>query len=213
MASRSALINIDLQQALRAADLLGKIEGRALGQVGIDAINQVLPVYERRAREAIVAGVNLGDPYVRPKMGVRPADNPARPEGSVYALASSRGDRRTPLGRYDPKQLTTAAKRPARAKGDKSRGIAAGRKAAGVSVQVIRGAAKPMPGAFLMPLRNGNGVGVFTRSRGDLRYQHRLGPSVYQLFRVQADLLAEESAVDLQLAVLNEAERVMEAFE
>ena len=61
-----------------------------------------------------------------------------------------------------------------------------------------------------MPLRNGNGMGVFTRDRGALRYQHRLGPAVYQLLRVQADRLYDDTQAALQLAVLTEAEAIVE---
>jgi hypothetical protein len=215
MATRRSLIRIDMQQVLRSADLFARIDGTRLGVAALDAVNEVAPRAERRARGNIVEGVNLGDGYVRARMGVRLATDPGNPEAVVYALASGRGDRRTPLGRYDPKQLTTAAKRPKRAKGDKSRGIPAGQKGAGVSVEVLRGSRESMPGGFVMPLRAGkaaagNGVGVFTRSRDGKVVKHRLGPSVYQLFTVQRERIFDESASELQLLVLQEADRIVE---
>lgn len=87
------------------------------------------------------------------------------------------------LARYGARQLTAKAKR---AKGDALRGIAAGRKQAGVSVKVARGARKKMRGAFLVPLRagnvsGGNGMGVFVRKGKEII--HLYGPSQYQLFR------------------------------
>jgi len=87
------------------------------------------------------------------------------------------------LARYGARQLTAKAKR---AKGDALRGIAAGRKQAGVSVKVARGARKKMRGAFLVPLRagnvsGGNGMGVFVRQGKEII--HLYGPSQYQLFR------------------------------
>lgn len=213
MATRRALISIDMQEALRAAGSLGEIDGERLGVAAVQAINEVVPRAERRSREAIVDGVNLADAYVRQRMGVRLAEDPARPEGAVYALASSRGDRRTPLGRYDPKQLTQPVKRPKRSKGDPKRGIPAGQKGAGIAVEVIRGRRETLPGGFVMPLRRGqtvggNGMGVFTRSRDGKVVKHRLGPSVYQLFTVQRERIFDESAADLQLAVLDEADRI-----
>ena len=47
--------------------------------------------------------------------------------------------------------------------GDEARGIAANSKAAGISVDVNRKGAKTIKTAFTMPLRNGNGIGVFQR--------------------------------------------------
>ena len=87
------------------------------------------------------------------------------------------------LARYGARQLTAKA---SRAKGDALRGIAAGRKQAGVSVKVARGARKKMRGAFLVPLRagnvsGGNGMGVFVRQGKEI--MHLYGPSQYQLFR------------------------------
>lgn len=208
MATRS-LIEIDVQALLRQADALARVTPARLGQVGLDAVNEVAPRMEKRARDAIGAGINLSDAYLSQRMGVRLGTDPTRPQAVIFAPF-----RQTPLGRYKPQQLVQQAKHPERAKGDRSRGIPAGKKQAGVSVEVRRGGRKDIQHGFLMPLKNGNGIGVFTRDRGGLRFQHRLGPSVYQLFRVQADLLADESSIALQLAVLAEADRVVgEIFE
>lgn len=199
------LIEVDTREVLEAAGVLGRMTGAGFSEAGLRAVNEVAPVMERRAREAIVGGINVTDQYVRARMGVRLADDALRPEAVIYAPF-----RHTPLGRYQPKQLVKpVATRKNRSKGDKSRGIAAGMRSAGVSVEVTRGQRKPIQQGFIMPLRNGNGPGVFTRSHGELRFQHRLGPSVYQLFRVQADLLADEASNALQAAVVAEADRVL----
>lgn len=205
MATRRPFINIDMQEVLRAAGAFGRLDGPRLGLAGLNAVNEVAPRMESRVRDAISGSINLSDAYLRERMGVRLGRNPLRPEAVIFAPF-----RHTPLGRYEPRQLTQAVKHPKRSKGDKLRGIAAGQKSAGVSVEVRRGGRKAIKTGFVMPLRNGNGTGVFTRARGALRFQHRLGPSVYQLFRVQADLLAEETSVELQLAVLAEADRALE---
>jgi hypothetical protein len=78
--------------------------------------------------------------------------------------------------------------------GDKSRGIPENEKAAGVSVDVNRKGMKRIGTAFTMPLRNGNGIGVFQRKGGNVK--HLYGPSVYQVFRryaqeKEADIMAE----------------------
>lgn len=201
----SRLIEVDVREVLDAAGVLERLGDTGFSEAGLRAVNQVAPVMERRAREAIVGGINVTDPYVRARMGVRLAEDALRPEAVVFAPF-----RVTPLGRYQPKQIMTAVTtRKRRSKGDPKRGIPPGMKSAGVSVEVTRGQRKPIPHGFIMPLRNNNGPGVFTRSHGELRYQHRLGPSVYQLFRVQADLLADEASTALQLAVVAEADRVL----
>lgn len=66
-------------------------------------------------------------------------------------------------------------------KGDSLRGIDEDDKAAGVSVDVNRKGAKTIKSGFFLPLRNGNGFGVFRRENGKL--EHKYGPSVYQTFR------------------------------
>ena len=86
------------------------------------------------------------------------------------------------LARYGARQLTAKA---SRAKGDALRGIAAGRKQAGVSVKVARGAQEDAR-RVLVPLRagnvsGGNGMGVFVRQGKEII--HLYGPSQYQLFR------------------------------
>lgn len=69
-------------------------------------------------------------------------------------------------------------------KGDASRGIPENMKSAGFTVDVNRKGAKTIASAFTMPLRNGNGTGVFQRPKGGGGDPvHLYGPSVYQTFR------------------------------
>lgn len=207
------LIEIDVAQISALANDMERIDPARLGAATLDAVNRTATQLEQTARDNIVRGVNLSDPYVRQRLRVEPATNAARVEAFVAATTykSSRNYVGTPLGRYDPKQLVTAAANPKRAKGDRSRGIAPGMKQAGVSVEVLRGARKVVSSgnSFTMPLKNGNGLGVFTRSAGQVKYKHRLGPSVYQLFRTQAGLLIDDVAEDLSNAVAEEAQKIM----
>lgn len=206
MARRNAFgIEVNTRLVERLADDLAGVDATSLGASNLEAVNRVALRSEVKFRERINRGINLSDTYLRERMGVRPADNIAAPEAVIYAPF-----RHTQLGRYDPKQLTRPAQNSKRSKGDRSRGIAPGSRAAGVSVEVVRGARKTISNGFTMPLRNGNGIGVFTRRRGDAKYTTRLGPSVYQLMRVQVGELYEEVAIDLELEVLAEAERVLE---
>jgi hypothetical protein len=202
--TRRTLLSIDVRSLLGAADDLRSLDAERFGEVGLTAVNDVATRTEHRISDTIVSGINMSAAYVARRMGTRLGDNPLRPEAVIAAPAVDR-----PLGHFEPQQLTQAVKNPKRSKGDKRRGIAPGQKGAGVSVEVRRGNRLAVTNGFLMPLRGGNGWGVFTRERGSLRFQHRLGPAVYQLFRVQRDLLRDEVAVDLQLAVLAEADRVV----
>lgn len=80
------------------------------------------------------------------------------------------------------------------AAGDMVRGIASGRKQAGVSVAVRKGGArKKMRKAFLIPLNGSGEMGVFVRTgRGKKDIKHLYGPSVDQVFNsVRNDLKPE----------------------
>lgn len=205
MATGHFSLDIDIRMVEGLADSLSRLTPERLGQVGLDAVNTVAVSTEEKARRNIGAGINMSDAYLRARMGVRQGTDASRPLAVIYAPY-----RHTPLGRYDPKQLVQPVKHPARSKGDPSRGIPAGSKGAGVSVEVRRGGRKAIAKGFLMPLANANGMGVFTRWPGQEKAKHRYGPSVYQLFRVQADALLEESGIDLQRAVIAEADRAIE---
>lgn len=185
---------LDLAKDLKnAAQVLQRAEYRAINKVASKAVT--------RSRREIVSRVNLTQTYVRERMELRPA-TPRRPEAFVVARV-----RHTRLATYGAKQVTVAAKR---AKGDKLRGIGAGRKQAGVMVGVTRAKGKRrMPGAFLVPLRAGkagglNGMGVFIRE--GKRIRHLYGPSVDQVFRGILPALQQQVADDLEKAVLEQTE-------
>ena len=155
-------------------------------------------------RREIRAEVNLTDRYIRDRMDLVPASSG---RAVAYVIARARATR---LATYGARQLTRAAKR---AKGDPLRGIGSGRKQAGISVAVDgMGARKPMPGAFLIPLRAGkepssNGMGVFIRvGPGKKDIKHEYGPSVNQLFRW--NLRVSEQKISAALDA--ETQRVLE---
>jgi len=164
---------------------------RAVNQVGASAMTA--------ARRSIAAEVNLPASYIGQQMRLAKA-TAANPVAEIRARM-----RHVRLARFAARQLTVRSKHPERSRGDSSRGIAWGRKAAGVSVKVKRsGSRKKMPGAFLLPLRagktdGGNGMGVFLRvGRGRDDIDHRYGPSPYQLFRTWRDKNVD--AIQAQLA-------------
>lgn len=145
------------------------------------AVNTVAARVVTMAKRDIAAEINLPQSYVAAQTAITKA-TPASAVGIIRMRI-----RAVRLARFAATQLTKPAPR---ARGDVRRGIAAGRKQAGVSVKVKRkGVRKLMPGAFMLPLRSGevgggNGLGVFLRTgKGPKAIRHLYGPSPDQLFR------------------------------
>ncbi|WP_017941710.1 phage tail protein [Thioalkalivibrio sp. ALE6] len=171
------------------------------------AVNRVASKTRTKASKGIREDVRLKAGYVNQNLKVVKKARRDDPQAVIRAR-----QRPTRLARFGAKQLT---RRAPNALGDASRGIGAGRKAAGVAVNVGRTTGRSkMPGAFLMPLRNAGVMGVFVRNGN--RLQHLYGPSVDQLFRrlrgeihddVSADLAAEYER-QLSFAVRTEAKKL-----
>ncbi|WP_018875287.1 phage tail protein [Thioalkalivibrio sp. ALJ8] len=188
---------------------------RAAQNASYRAVNRTAQQTRTQASRRIRQEVRLPARYVNDNLKVVKRARRDDPTAII------RGRRRpTRLARFGAKPIT---KRAAGARGDALRGIGAGRKAAGVSVNVGRTSGRSkMPGAFLIPLssvrtnvfggqqrdRTGH-MGVFVRTgsgRGAIR--HLYGPSVDQLFnRLRRDLQAETTGLlsreyERQLGVL-----------
>lgn len=156
------------------------------------AINYAAKRVRTEGSKRIRAQVNLPAKYVNENLAVRRFATPDKPE----AIISGRV-RATRLARYNAKGLTAHA--PYGRKGDALRGIPAGRKHAGVSVRVKKGAAKKMRKGILIPLQRGRRgakenawideggdklFGIFIRTgKGKKDLKHLYGPSVDQLWR------------------------------
>lgn len=152
----------------------------AAAAAGRDAANDVARTVITQASRDISRRYNLPASYVRDQFRLQLA------ETDQVAVVGAR-IRNVRLARFDSRQLTAAAPR---AKGDKLRKIAKGRKQAGISVKVLRdGGRKNMPGAFFIPLMSGrnaggNGLGVFIRTgSGQKDIRHLTGPSPHQAFK------------------------------
>lgn len=174
---------------------LGRIDRQSVTQANVKSVNQVTLRTFVTARRQMISGINLPDSYLRERMAVDLATASQRPEAHIRARYAHTG-----LGRYAPRVITRSALTSGR--GDASRGIAPGLKSAGVSVEVTRGARKPIGNAFMMPLRNGNGIGVFVRDPGRRSPRLLFGPSVYQLFRATVGRIEGDIRDDLELTVL-----------
>lgn len=150
---------------------------RAAENAQYRAVNRVASKTRTAASKRIRQDVRLKAGYVNQNLKVA---KKARREDPTAVIRARR--RPTRLARYGAKQLT---KRAPEAQGDPLRGIASGRKAAGVAVNVDRSTGRSkMPGAFLIPLQTAGVMGLFIRTgagRDDIK--HLYGPSVDQVFR------------------------------
>ena len=198
-------VAFDFKPAEVTAGRLERLATKALVRLSaVDAVNEVTTRFEGEARKGMNAGLNLSDQYVASKMSTTLATGT-----TARAQIVARGDL-TILGRYPHAQLTAPA--PHGRKGDASRGIAPGRKAAGVAVEIRRGAASAQPAWFTMRLRvgaqGGQNVGVFTRTSRGLK--HIYGPSPYSLFRYQINERTDALTDDLERTA---AARAVDALE
>lgn len=143
-------------------------------RAGLAAVNDVASTVMTAASRDISQRYNLPATYTREQFTQRPATT-ANPTAVI--AARKRGTR---LARFEANQITAAAKR---AKGDNSRGIAHGRKQAGISIKVKRqGARQTLKHAFFLPLRagkvdGGNGMGIFTHEGSRLKHHYGISPS------------------------------------
>lgn len=201
-------LSIDSRQFSQARKF---IQGtlRAHTKAQFRAVNRTASKFRTAASKAVRAEVRLPAAYVNENLKVSKKATQKNPE----AVISGR-KRPTRLARYGAKQLARAAQG---ASGDQLRGIAAGKKQAGVSVAVNRSSGrKKMRKAFLLPLSNAGTMGVFVRTGpGDRDIKHLYGPSVDQVFRgVRAELkpqigkeLAKEYRAQLNHAMQKEAKK------
>ena len=201
---------VDAKKAMPAtADRLDRVSGSVIGTAARDAVNEVITRFERDATDGMTADYGLAPAYVRGKTDVRLADSILNPKAEMV----TRGDL-TILGRFPLQQLTQSAPR---AKGDPSRGIAPGRKQAGVRATIRRSAPAERDKWFTMRLHAGNApganIGVFVRATGRDKPKHIYGPAPYSLFRFQRDLRIGEVETDLQNTTMRTiADRVEKAL-
>jgi hypothetical protein len=200
-------VDIDVRSVEGLVERLNELGGERLGDIALRTVNQVVDEVYSLVVPRLSQRVNLPVDYIQTRMSVQKGSNPNAPAASVVASGSKPNV--TTLARYAPRQLVQAAKRPKNSKGDARAGIkiAPGMKSAGISVEVTRGSRKSITNGFYMPLKNGNGLGVFTRTGpGKKAYRHRYGPSVYQMFKSEAIESAPDAADMLTERLLDNVE-------
>lgn len=224
--ARAFAVEFDISRVERLADQLAGLNGEEFGRAALTVVNRVIDETYELARPRMIRTINLTDSYVRERMRVEYASNPNNVKGAIVA-SGARQDM-TILARYDSRQtlrnvnwsndrIRSMGKKfgpwPGwtQRTGDSLRGVPENYKVKGMTVEVTRGSRKPIENAFYMPLRNGNGMGLFTREGdGKKDYRHRYGPSVYQLFSFVAKGLVQEVGDTLETQLADEAERLLQ---
>ena len=208
--NRAFQIEIDVSRLSRLDGQLAQLSEAGFGEAAVEVVNRVADQAYDLAVPRMTQRINLTPEYVRDRFVIEKANNPADPRARVVALGGKAHT--TILARYNARQLMQPTQSLKGRKGDALRGIPAGQKASGISVEVTRGANKGMGNVFFMPLRNGNGMGVFMRmGEGRKNYRHLYGPSVYQLFRYTLNHgLVDEVAQDFERQLGDEAERLLQ---
>jgi len=177
--------------------------GRELYRRLYTAVNQVAAAVDDESQKEIVSRVNLTADYVRERIDL----DAATPNKAVAVIKARQ--RATRLATYGAKQVVKSSPR---AKGDRLREIAPGQRAAGVQVAgVKRGSGGALlKKSFLIPLKNGNGFGVFTRiGAGRNAIRQLYGLSVDQVFGYVIRDNQGEIETKLEAAIVGLADDVL----
>lgn len=166
----------------------------------VASVNKVARATFDTSKRKIAEQVNLTSSYIDSKMRLDLATS--APTATI--TAAGRG---VLLARFGATQVVKV-NRTGRGKGNPSLGIAAGYRAAGVSVRVkVGGAGSIIEHGFFMRLNNGNGMGVFTRDRyGKVRV--RYGPSVDQVFKGVSESMSDDVGRLLETEIMSELDKL-----
>lgn len=195
-------LSIDVSGIEKLSAGLGNLTAEKIGAALVVAINDSADSAYALGRKTMLSGIKLTDTYVQSKMQVRHA-TPSQPVATITAFGGR--EFLTGLSHYGVLQLTQASRGVSR--GSSKRGIAPGLKSAGLSVEVVSGAVKPLVHGFTMPGKkdkSGNPL-VFARSK-DGSFKARHGPSVYQLFRLAAGAIEDDVYADFDARVAQSAQ-------
>ena len=223
MAGRSTFsVKFDTSALVQLGENLADITPKELGARLVETTNQQIESAYDLSRKRMLSGINLTDQYVQRKMAVTQA-TANKPTAEIVAYGGK--DYLTSLSHYGAVQLAKDVNWSnekiasmgkkfgqwpgwVRRSGNAPLGIPVNKKAAGRSVEVVKGSRKKIGPAFASPGKtdkDGNLI-VFRRNAGD-KVEALSGPSVYQLFRVAATALEEQIAEDYQAAITDAAER------
>jgi len=196
MARTSFAVTVDTLSTDTLADRLTTLSAGRLLAGTVPAVNKTA----RQAREAgkgrILSGINLTDAYVEDRLTLTEATDASAPVAKISSPIKS-----TLLTTYKAKFqvkdvswtnefIRSTGKRigPNYLKGDwvlrrgrPNLGVQVNKKAAGLQVEVLKGAPKPISYAFLVHTKRGQDITMKRTAAGNVVAAY--GPSVYQLFR------------------------------
>lgn len=202
MARRSTFnVRIDIAPTSDLATQLSRLTPAKYREVLVGAINTTADSAYTLSRKTMLGGINLTDDYVQQRMSVEHAS-----ANSLQATLTAFGGKEftTSLSHYGAMQEVQPAQHSGRSKGDPGRGIPAGSKAAGITVEVTRGSPAALPHGFTVVAKNGKQL-VLARDKSGTA-KARSGPAVYQLFRVASAKIEDQVVGDLQREVLDAVE-------
>jgi hypothetical protein len=184
---------------------------KALKDIQFAQVNKLIGEVYILSQDRMLSGINLSKAYADRRMELNPAKD--RENIKAEIVAKGGGAYMTALSHYSPEQLRKPVKNSKRSKGDSARGIPAGQKTAGVSVEVLLGVRTTLKTsrAFLHPTKKdseGNPL-IFKRVGGSTKtgrdqLARLLGPSVYQLFAFAIKAIDETTADTLQKRVADQ---------
>ena len=193
-------IRIDTSEAEGLAASLRSITGQMLRREALAAVNETAQRADGSSVERMTQRYNIGEAYLRNKIRLVRATDPAKPRAEIVALGPDSPQRAglTILSNYDAKQM---------------RGGASGRKPAGVEVEVRRGNRVQRTKWFMMALKGTDGKqGVFERdpARGG-KPMHLYGPAPYSMLRQQGAYHADEFESDLAATMRRRTQALLES--
>lgn len=223
-------IKLDVTELLPAAGDVARVSSR-LGEVVVRGVNQAAAGIRTSTVNDIVAQVNLPRAYVDARVTLKSSATEQTPKavlaspvrgtlltrftttyGRTVLNAWNESRYKREFGSLDAlvRPRPSADKLPwTPRRGRLAVGIPVGRKGNGVATAVKRaGGSYTLKHAFLMPLRNSNGLGVFARRAAGGKAKALYGPSVYQLANRQWRDTTEDLARRLGEAVSTELDKL-----
>jgi hypothetical protein len=227
---------VDVTQIEGFAEKLAQFDPAKMAELLIGTVNEVATETYDLARSKMLAGINLNETYVKNKMRFKAATKSAPTAEIVAPVGKGFLTNISHYGAMQKDQQVNWTNETIRGMGKRfgqwpgwvrrtgseAKGISVNRKIDKMSASVTKGANKSLGRKFVIPGKKdteGNllvfrstglpGSGVMDRNRKRSRdgIEPVLGPSVYQLFRFTAERIQDEVTDNLELAVVEAAER------
>jgi hypothetical protein len=205
-----SLVSTDLKPVTDALISLGS---KGLGEAALRAVNSVASRTYNNTLEAMIAGINLSDEYVRSKTQLSLATNPL--DATATLLASADSARPSTLTTFGAVVVAKPTKNQKRSKGNASVGVPQGYRQVGFNASVARGKVdffshSQSGNTYFFMIRTLSGKLLTVARQKDARGKGSLdalfGPSVLQLLNFQITNNIDAITEDLQTTLLAEVD-------